>query len=388
MASFTYKKSPTPITNRPELMRILLLLAVLFIGNSVLLDNRVQAQPATILDTPVKYHDAVLEARTQVVRFMEETQVPGLSIAVMKDGVIIWAQGFGLADLEQGVPVSTLTKMRIGSVSKPLSSAAMGRLVDEGKLDVEAEVQHYVPDFPRKAHPITVRQLAGHLAGIRHYRGNEFMSNTYYATVDEGLDMFKNDPLLFEPGTSYTYSSYGWNLLSAVVEGASEEPFLSYMRRVVIDEIGLNYTRAEYMDSLMAFRTRYYQKSPSGKVINAPQVDNSYKWAGGGYISTASDVVRFGHAILNTGFWSDATRELFFAPQQTSDGRTTHYGMGWRSGEDDAGRAWIGHSGGSVGGTTQFKMYPAEDLIICVISNLSNTPYNGLEEDLASLFME
>ena len=168
-----------------------------------------------------RYFPAIDSARTLVESFMALTDVPGASVTVMVDGRIVWSEGFGYADLELGTPVRAgLTKFRIGSVSKPLTAAALGVLVDQGKIDLDAPIQTYVPDFPEKRGPVTLRLLAGHLAGIRHYRGAEFLSSTNYETVAEGLAIFAADTLLFAPGSAYSYSSYGWNLISAAIENA------------------------------------------------------------------------------------------------------------------------------------------------------------------------
>src|SRR5262249_37165742 len=145
-------------------------------------------------------------------------------------------------DLEQQVPVTPISRLRIGSVSKPLTAALLGLLVEEGRLDLDAPVQAYVPDFPRKAWPITTRQLAGHLAGVRHYRGHEFEIRDHYATVLEGLAIFENASLLFQPGTKFSYSSYGWNLISAVLEGAAHESFLPMMQARVFEPAGMAHT--------------------------------------------------------------------------------------------------------------------------------------------------
>ena len=129
-------------------------------------------------------------------------------------------------------PVTPQTRFRVGSVAKPMTAVAVAQLVDAGRLDVDAPIQTYAPDFPTKRWPLTTRQVGAHLGGIRHYRGNEFMSNVRYPTVADGLTIFAADSLLHEPGTAYAYSSYGYNLISAVVEGASGEDFLGYMARV------------------------------------------------------------------------------------------------------------------------------------------------------------
>jgi len=166
----------------------------------------------------VPEHRAIIDsARKLVAAFREARHIPGVSVAVGVGGRVVWSEGFGFADLEHRVPVTPATRFRIGSISKSLTAAALGQLYERGRLDLDAPVQRYVPSFPTKRWPITVRQLAGHIAGVRHYRGDEVLLNRRFATVSAGLDIFDDDTLLFEPGTRYSYPSYGWNLLSAVV---------------------------------------------------------------------------------------------------------------------------------------------------------------------------
>ncbi len=150
--------------------------------------------------------------------------IPGLSLTVAVDGKIMYSEGFGYADLEERVPVWPTTKFRIGSISKPLTATALMQLVEAGKLELDAPVQKYVPSLPEKGAVITTRMLAGHLAGIRHYQGDEFNIQRHYANVLDGVNIFENDPLVSPPGTKFNYSSYGYNLLSAVVESAFRNP--------------------------------------------------------------------------------------------------------------------------------------------------------------------
>ena len=134
-------------------------------------------------------------------------------------------------------------------------------------------------------------------------------------------------------------------------------------------------------------RVRPYVKNDEGLFENAPYVDNSYKWAGGGFLSTASDLVRFGFAHLEPGFLRAETLKMLLTSQQTTDGEATGYGIGWRVGEDDHGRRVVGHGGGSVGGTTRLSIYPEEKLVIVMISNLSGAP-DLAEDKIAELFLK
>ena len=272
---------------------------------------------------------AVEYARAMLEAMRVERGVPGLSAAIGVDGRIVFAEGFGWSDVEGRVPASADTKFRVGSVSKPLTAAAMGLLIEQGKLDLDAPVQRYVPSFPEKRWQITSRIIAGHLAGIRHYDGDEFLSTRKYETVSEGLEIFADDSLLFEPGERFRYSSYGWNLLSAVVEGASGDEFLPYMDREVFEPLGMLSTVADHADSIIPNRTRFYEVANDGRVYNSPFVDNSYKWAGGGFLSTPSDLVRFGIAHLDGTALQQETLEMMWTSQQTTAGESTDNGIGW-----------------------------------------------------------
>jgi len=332
------------------------------------------AQTAATAPAPTIHRDAIERGRAIIAKLMAEESIPGLSVAVAVDGRIVWSEGFGFANLEHRVPVTPLTRFRIGSISKSVTAAAIGRLVEEGRLDLDAPVQRYVPDFPRKRWPITTRLVAGHLAGIRHYAGDEMLSAKRYATVSEGLRIFKDDPLLHEPGTRYLYSSYGWNLISAVIEGATGEAFLEHMKRSVFEPLGLRSIVAEHTDSLIEYRASFYDRTSDGRILNAAYVDNSYKWAGGGFISNAEDVARFGAAHLGGGFLRPETVRLLFESQRTTSGEATNYGIGWFSGADEAGRRWVGHTGGSVGGRAVLLLYPDEGVVVAALANLGEAP--------------
>jgi CubicO group peptidase (beta-lactamase class C family) len=320
--------------------------------------------------------------RAELLDTMERAGVPGVSITVGRDGRILWSEGLGWADLEQRVAVTPLTRFRVGSVSKSLTSAALGMLVEQGKVDLDQPVQRYVPSFPVKRWPITTRQLAGHIAGVRHYRGAEFALNRPFPTVADGLTIFADDSLLFEPGTAYRYSSYGYNLVSAVLEGASGTPFLEYMGTHVFRPAGMRQTVPDFVDSLIPFRARWYSGDQDG-VVNAMFVDNSYKWAGGGFLSTTEDLVRFGFAMLDDKFVSRETRELLWTSLTLRDGKTTGYGLGWGVGQDGAGRRRVMHSGGSMGGTAYLVIYPEQRLVVALLAN-SDQPLVGVTPGIAA----
>ena len=370
--------------------RALLLLGLL--TPMVAAPQGVQAQGLSVAATQAAtdYAAAIEQARAMVRELVAEQNIPGFSIAVGLHGQVLWSEGFGFANLEHRVPVTTLTKFRIGSVSKPVTATAVGILMQEGRLDLDAPVQRYVPSFPEKPYPITVRQVAGHIAGIRHYRGDENFSARRYESVLEGLEIFEDDPLLFEPGTQYSYSSYGWNLLSAVVEGASGEPFLHFMNDRVFEPLEMRHTVAGHTDSIIAHRTAFYVRSRDDRgLLNARFVDNSYKWAGGGFLSTPEDLLRFGSAHLEPGILDARTFEVFFTSQELSDGTRTSYGVGWRTHTNDYGERIVNHTGGSVGGTTVLLVNRDRGLVVAAVANISRARMGPqLATRVGELFLE
>jgi serine beta-lactamase-like protein LACTB len=305
--------------------------------------------------------------------------VPGVALAVAVDGKLVYSEGFGYADLEERVPAWPTTKFRIGSISKPLTAVALMKLVEAGRVDLDAPVEKYVPSFPDKGAVITVRMVAGHLGGIRHYKDDEFTIQKHYDHVLDGLKIFEDDPLVSPPGTKFNYSSYGFNLLSAVVESASGEDFLAYMQGHVWGPLGLVHTMADQNRQIVEERSRFYDLAKDGTVENAPFVDNSYKWAGGGFLSTAEDLVRFGSALLQPGFLKADTLKTMFTSQKTTAGEETGYGMGWGVGKSKSGKMIYEHSGGSVGGTSQLIVYPETHVVAALVTNLSDRKWTREE---------
>lgn len=333
-----------------------------------------------------EYAETIEVARGLLDSLHRHGKVPGLDVAVSVNGEVVWSEGFGWADVEQKAPVVPgVTRFRIGSVSKPLAAVGLGLLIDQGKMDVNKEVQTYVPAFPQKKYPLTVKQIGGHIGGIRHYRGDEFLSSKKFGSVEESLTIFEEDTLLFVPGTDFSYSSYGFNLLSAVIEGAADQEFLAYMRENVFGPLQMNSTVEDKNDSIINGRTSFYALDREGTIINAPYVDNSYKWAGGGYLSTTMDLLKFGQAMMTPGLLTENTWNELTTSQKLENGKETGYGIGW-SAHPDRSTGAFGHSGGSVGGITQFRIYPKQKLVIVMLSNSSDTRYGNLTDRLVALF--
>ncbi len=314
---------------------------------------------------------AIQEVSARITQWMEERNLPGVSMAVGVGDELVWAEGFGRADLEQEVAVTPRTRFRIGSASKALTSVAVGMLHERGLLDLDAPVRSYLPDFPAKRWPITTRQLMGHVSGIRHYRGDEPYSAGHFTSVGEALAVFSADTLLFEPGTRSSYSSYGWTLVSAVVERVAGRPFLEVMRDEVLDPLGMDETVPDDVFAVVPGRTRFYLRGESdGSLRHERYVDQSNKWAAGGFLSTPSDLVRFGFSMLDAELLAPETVELLWTPVQLDSGEEVPMGLGWRLAEI-RGRAMIAAPGSSAGGQTSLILFPDERIVIALTSNVT-----------------
>ena len=340
------------------------------LATAVLLSAAVSAQPAKLA---IDRDSVVLARLTDDARV--GLGVPGLSAAVSAGEAVVWAQGFGTADLEQQVPVRADTVFRIASISKPITATAVMQLVERGLVSLDDPIQRYVPGFPRKPQgEVRVRHLLTHTSGIRHYRGNEFGLHDYFPTLDRAIAVFKDDPLEFAPGEKYLYSTYGYNLLAGVVEAVSGRSFDEYLHANIFAPAGMTATLLERPQELVRYRARQYVRGATPLTwLNAPYVDLSVKWAGGGIISTASDVLRFAIALDGGRLLRPDTQDRMYTSARLTSGAITGYGLGWMVGEE-GGRLKVSHSGGAMGGTTYLLREPKARLASVLLANLDNVP--------------
>jgi len=331
------------------------------------------------------------EKRTQieaaVSKFMASNHVPGVSIAVVEGGEYEWASGFGFADAENNAPASEHTLFRLASISKSLTATAAMQLWERRQLDLEAPVQKYCPSFPQKASPITTRQVMGHLGGIRHYKSESQddpeVGNTkhFENPIQAGLDFFKNDPLVSDPGKQFHYSTQGYTLVGCVIEGASGAKYVDFMRQNVFVRAGMEHTQPDDRFAIISYRTRFYRKTESGSVQNADFLDSSYKIPGGGWLSSAEDMARFEVAILNDKLMRRATRDRMWTPLKPSDESQDSYGLGWGAGDED-GIAFVAHTGGQQGTSTAFLIAPAQRDGVVVLTNMEGVGARDLAVEI------
>ncbi|WP_424002207.1 serine hydrolase domain-containing protein [Maribacter sp. IgM3_T14_3] len=341
---------------------------------------------------------------------IKHDKAPGIAITVLKGGKTIFQKGYGYADLERKQFIDARKSIcRVASVSKPIAATALAYLVQDGLIDLDESFYTYLPDYPKKEWDFTIRQLASHTAGIRVYKGKEYGLNEPLS-IKEGLNVFKNDPLVYEPGTEYLYNSFDWVMISAAMQAASGIPFEEYVQEKVLNPLGMlntycpecHYgtdftigTHSQKENDVNSISTSevpnqvatFYTKGISG-FRKAIPVDNFYKLAGGGYLSTSEDIAKFGQAFLDKKVEiKEGVLNQFLTAQQVQ-GNSTYYGLGWQVSEDAKGRKFFGHVGNGVGGYSNFFVYPNEQLVFSILVNCTDPKIQGELDALINSFFD
>jgi CubicO group peptidase (beta-lactamase class C family) len=341
---------------------------------------------------------AAVEKGRQIVRTgLTEQNLPGVSVSVGVGADLVWAEGFGFADIETRSPVTPGTRFRIGTASIPLTSAAVGLLLEKKRLNLDEEIQRYVPEFPKKEHPVTLRQVMGHVAGIASDGGDEGpLFGQHCDRPVEALPAFAQSALRFEPGSQYRYSRFGWILVSAAVEAASGDHFLRFMQSEIFDPFGMHDTMADSAtepidDRATPYFPRFAADPRYGPHVMRP-IDLSCYSGSSVFLSTPSDLVRFGVAI-NTGKLLQAeTVQVLQTAQRLSSGEETGYGLGWDLEDVTLGgrpARVAGHDGDVLGGVVASLMTVRDrGIVVAVIANTSYADTFSLAVKIAEAFAD
>lgn len=336
-----------------------------------------------------KLRHAALEAR--IHQAIANQQLIGLAVAVVADGRIVYARGFGLADRSEQQPVRAGgTSFRWASISKPVTAIAALQLAEQGKLDLDADVRTLVPEFPAKPFPITARQLLTDQGGIVHYTNGEVIrTERSYDTphpfhdVVTALDTFKESPLVCEPGTKHSYTTHGYILLGAVVQRAGGASYWQQVRERIATPLGMTTFVPDYPGPTPAPRTRGYRK-PLGVVVPSADADVAWKLPGGGFTSTVVDLARFAQGLLDGSLLSEATQTSMCTAQTTRDGQRTKYGLGIGVGRVD-GQPAISHSGAQDQTRTNLVIVPGKQIAVAVMCNSEWAKLDAFTDELVKL---
>jgi serine beta-lactamase-like protein LACTB, mitochondrial len=354
-----------------------------------------QKVPSVTASAPPATWAAAVEQGRQIARAgLIDQNLPGLSVAVGVGSAVVWAEGFGWADLDNQKAVAPDTRFRTGEASKTFTSAAVGLLLEQNKLKLDDEIQTYVPGFPKKQWPVTLRQLMGHVGGLSDDSGDEASLSPCERTID-GLQLFAEHRLLFEPGTQYRPSSYSWILVSAAVEEAADERFFRFMRSHIFEPLGMAATRPDFAAEQIANRATFYHPRFAGDPRYGPESaregDHSCYAGASAFLSTPSDLVRFGLAVSSGKLLQPGTVTLLQTPLRLRSGEETGYGLGWKvetlplAGEP-ARMAGHGTKADFIGGTTYLMTFPERGIVVAVMSNTAFADTRSIAVKIAGVF--
>lgn len=320
-------------------------------------------------------------------QYAKKSSLPSLSAGLIRDNKIIWASYNGSADLENNVPATKNSLYRIASISKSITAVAVMQLVEKGKINPDSSARKYLPFLPQKKWSFTVRQLLNHTSGIRTYKNDEeFNSKINFKSVYDAILYVAKDSLDYQPGTKYVYSTLAYNLLAGIIERVSGLSYEEYLQKNIFDVAGMNSTKLDFYNRIIPFRVKGYQKNAQREFENSPLADLTIKFPGGGILSTAEDLLKFGDGLLQYKLIKKQTLDSMLVETILNNGRKIKYGLGLDFGVDKYGRKFFGHGGGGTGFVSRLMCYPEKnvatiDLINCRDRNLIN-----VAEEIAAVY--
>lgn len=347
--------------------------------------------PGAVPETEqVRNRSALLVRIDSMIRAeMDRAPWAGLSVAVEQDGVLLFVRGYGMADLEHGVPVNPGTVFRLGSVTKQFTSTAILQLMEDGKLSPNDEITRLLPDYPAQGRTVTVHHLLTHTSGIRSYTsmGPAFWEKSRLdMTHEEMLDLFASEPFDFEPGEEYRYNNSGYYLLGMIIEEVSGTSYPEYLEEHVLGPAGLLQTSYCDQRALVPHRAEGYSRSPEGGLANAEYLSMGPPGAAGALCSTTLDLLKWQAALESGVLLEPSSRELQLTEATLNDGSGIGYGYGLSLGELEGHRK-VAHGGGINGFAAMLATYPDDDLRVVVLGNTEGGLSGRVEENIARLVL-
>ncbi|MEM8889335.1 MAG: serine hydrolase domain-containing protein [Bacteroidota bacterium] len=310
--------------------------------------------------------DSILEVAVNIQEHM------GITAGIMSEGELLWKNGAGWSDEDASIPAEADMVHRIASISKPMTSIAILQLYEQGKIDLDAPIHTYIPEYPKhEKGTFTVRQLLTHTSGTNHYKGGtDGFSVKNYPTLNDAMKRFWERKLVAEPGTMYRYTTYGYVVLGVVIERVSGMEYEAYMKKHVWEPAGMKNTSIERKGVTVANSSKLYKRTDKGELKKDLKTNLSMKTPGGGILSTTNDLLKFGQAILDHKLIKEETFELM-ATRSGLKKQGNPYGMGWFLYKDETDRRGriIGHSGSQSGTSSQLMILLDAKIVVAVMSN-------------------
>lgn len=328
-------------------------------------------------------NSAQLEQMSAFLNNLEaEGQFMG-SVLVAQDGAILLNEGYGMADIEAGIPNSPDNQYRIGSLTKQFTAAAILKLQEDGLLNVQDPVQKYIPDYPN-GDRITIHHLLTHTSGIPNYEQRRDLPQVVQTpiTLDALIASFSGQQLDFPPGQRYSYSSSGYVVLTKIIEIVSGQTYADYIQEQLFTPANMVDSGYDYLDSKLRNPATGYMLTGRG-AQRAILTDSSWPTGAGALYSTLGDLYRWDRALKGNDILSESSKEAMYTPW-VDTGQGAAYGYGWDVGST-LGHTSLVHGGGIFGFASYMARFPQDDAVIIVLSNGIQMPPRVVAEQLTQL---
>lgn len=329
-----------------------------------------------------------IEAIDRIAREpVDQKKTASLAVAVVKNGRLVLARGYGMADLENSVPATAESVYRLGSITKQFTAMAIMLLAEQGKLEVEDDLSKFLPDFPLAGHKVSVHQLLNHTSGIKSYTSTKdfFKRARQDMTHDELLALFKDEPFEFEPGAKWRYNNSGYYLLGMIIEKASGQTYAEYLQQHIFQPLAMSATRYGHLRTIIPRRAAGYRRQGE-ELVNDDPISMDAPGAAGALVSNVLDLVKWHQALEAGELVSSASYEAMYRRTKLADDSDQPYGYGWAL-NDLAGKRKLGHGGGINGFSTMIGRYPDERLAVIVLSNTAGFNTGAVEVQIAKVML-
>jgi CubicO group peptidase (beta-lactamase class C family) len=319
---------------------------------------------------------AKADATDEYVRAqMRERHFQGAAIAVIKNGKIAKAEGYGLANVELNVPATKETVFEIGSVSKQITAAAIMLLVEEGKVNTDEKISKYLPTAPEAWKNVTVRNLLTHTSGIKSYTGLSGFELTKRLKRDEFIKAIGAYPLEFEPGEHWNYSNTGYNLLGFIIELVTGKSYWDFVQTRIFKPLGMNQTANRDPQFIVPNRADGYEWE-NGKLVGR-DYDLTDVFSAGAIVSTVLDLAKWDAALRGDTFLKKESKEKIWTPVVFNNGKPYPYGFGWNVTEFRKHKL-ISHGGQTAGFAANISRYVDDNLTVIVLTNSGEQGLGGV----------
>jgi CubicO group peptidase (beta-lactamase class C family) len=313
---------------------------------------------------------------------MQAQQIPGVALAVVKDGKIVLARGYGLANVEHQVPVKPETIFQSGSTGKQFTATAVMMLVEEGKLSLEDKITKYFPDAPESWNNITLRHLLTHTSGMTDYPPDFDLRRDY--TEDDLLQRIKAIPLAFQPGEKWSYSNLAYVTLGILIHKVSGKFYGDFLQERVFKPLDMSTARIISEADIIPNRAAGYRVA-NGQLKNQNWVSPSLNTtADGALYLTVYDMAKWDAALYTEKLLKRSSLEQMWAPVKLNDGKTFPYGFGWGLG-NVRGHHVIEHGGSWQGFKAQISRYVDDKLTIILFANQTRANQTKLAHGIAAI---